>query len=43
MWDGEFELRDNHLKVAFSRAHWQRLLDNVRQPRYRESLAIVAG
>jgi thiamine kinase-like enzyme len=42
MWDGEFELTDNPLKIAFARVNWQRLLENVQQPRYREALAIVA-
>jgi len=42
MWAGEVDLADKDVKAVYGRVHWERLLHNVRQPRYREALAIVA-
>jgi hypothetical protein len=36
----EIELSDN--QVMYGRVHWERLLHNVRQPRYEEALRIVS-
>jgi hypothetical protein len=42
MWTGEVDLSDNDLKIAYGRVNWERLLHNVRQPRYYEALRIVS-
>lgn len=42
MWAGEIDLRDNDAKIVYGKVHWERLLRNISQPRYREALAIVA-
>ena len=41
-WDGEVNLRHQEVKLAYGRVHWERLLWNVRQSRYKEALQIVA-
>jgi thiamine kinase-like enzyme len=43
MWAGEIDLADKNVKVVYGRVHWQRLLQNARQPRYREALRIVSN
>jgi thiamine kinase-like enzyme len=43
MWAGEIDLADNAVKLVYGRVHWQRLLQNVRQARYKEALRIVSG
>jgi aminoglycoside phosphotransferase (APT) family kinase protein len=42
MWAGEVDLADNDGKIVYGRAHWERLLQNVRQARYKEALRIVS-
>jgi|SRR5579863_784114 len=41
MWAGEVDLTDKDVKIVYARVHWERLLRNVRQPRYNEALRIV--
>ncbi len=41
MWAGEVDLADKDVKIVYGRVHWERLLQNVRQARYNESLRIV--
>ena len=41
-WAGEIKLGDNHTKTIYGRVHWERLLGNVRQERYKEALETVA-
>jgi thiamine kinase-like enzyme len=43
MWAGEVDLSDRHMKVVYGRIHWERLLENARQPRFEEALRIVSG
>ena len=40
-WAGEIRLMDNPTKILYGRVHMQQLLQNVRHPRYSESLRIV--
>ena len=40
---GEFDVGDPKVTIVYGRAHWEQLLQNVRQPRYKESLRIVAA
>jgi hypothetical protein len=42
MWAGEFNLADSHTKVVYGRVHWERLLQNMRQARFKEALRIVS-
>jgi aminoglycoside phosphotransferase (APT) family kinase protein len=42
MWAAEVDLADKEVKVVYGRVHWERLLRNVRQARYREALRIVS-
>jgi len=42
MWAGEINLKEKHMKVAYGRVHWERLLHNTRQPRFDEALRIVS-
>ena len=42
MWAGEVDLADRDVKIAYGRVHWERLVQNVRQARYREALRIVS-
>jgi hypothetical protein len=42
-WAGEVKLADNRTKAVYGRVHWQRLLENTRQPRYNEALRLVSG
>jgi hypothetical protein len=42
IWEGEVSLADNGMKMAYARVHWERLLQNMRQPRLNESLRIVS-
>jgi len=41
-WAGEFNVSDPAVKVAYARAHRGQLMENVRLPRFGESLRIVA-
>lgn len=34
---------DKDMKVVYGRVHWERLLHNVRQPRYQEALRIISA
>jgi aminoglycoside phosphotransferase (APT) family kinase protein len=42
VWAGEIDLADNDMKVIYGMVHWERLLNNVRQPRFDEAVRIVA-
>ena len=42
MWDGEIDLKDKEVKISHGRIHWERLIQKVQQPRYREALRIVS-
>jgi hypothetical protein len=42
IWAGEINLADPEVKIAYSRAHWERLLQNVRGARYKEALRIIS-
>ena len=42
IWAGEVDLADPEVKILYARAHWERLLQNVRAARYQEALRIVA-
>lgn len=42
IWAGEVDLADNAVKVVYGRVHWERLLHNVRQERYRDALRFVS-
>ncbi|MBN9661782.1 MAG: phosphotransferase [Acidobacteria bacterium] len=39
---GELDIGEKDAKLALGRAHWEQLVDTVRQPRYREALTIVS-
>jgi hypothetical protein len=41
MWAGEVNLADSHSKLDYGRIHLERLLENVGQARFHESLKIV--
>jgi thiamine kinase-like enzyme len=43
IWAGEVDLADAEVKIVYARAHWERLLQNVRAARYQEALGIVSG
>jgi thiamine kinase-like enzyme len=43
LWAGEVNLADNDNKIACGRIHWEQLLQNVRAPRFDESLEIVSA
>lgn len=43
MWAGEADLTDKDEKIVYARVHWERLLHNVRQARYKEALKILAA
>jgi aminoglycoside phosphotransferase (APT) family kinase protein len=42
LWSGEVDLADTESKIIYGRVHWERLLRNMRQGRFNESLKIVA-
>jgi Phosphotransferase enzyme family len=42
MWAGEIDLADRDVKIVYGRVHWERFLQNARQPRYNEALRIVS-
>jgi aminoglycoside phosphotransferase (APT) family kinase protein len=42
IWAGEIDLSDGAVKAVYGRVHYERLLHNVRQPRFREALRIVS-
>ena len=41
IWEGEINFADNNLKIVYGRVHWEQLLQNVRQARFKEALRIV--
>jgi aminoglycoside phosphotransferase (APT) family kinase protein len=41
IWAGEVNLADNDTKIVYGRVHWERLLQNARQPRFKKALKIV--
>jgi hypothetical protein len=42
LWAGEVDLADNEMKVLNGMVHWSQLLQNMRHPRFEESLRIVS-
>ena len=42
IWAGEVNLSDNQTKIVYGRVHWEQLLQNMRQARFDEALAIVS-
>jgi hypothetical protein len=42
MWAKEADLADKPTKIAYGRVHWARLKENMRLPRFDESLQILA-
>jgi aminoglycoside phosphotransferase (APT) family kinase protein len=42
VWKGEFNLADNDMKIVYGRAHWDRLLQNTQQARFKDALRIVS-
>jgi len=42
IWTGEVNLEDNDMKVVYGRIHWERLVQNMRLPRFKEALKIVS-
>jgi hypothetical protein len=42
MWAGDVDLADNDVKIVYGRVHWERFLQNVQQPRYKEALRTVS-
>ena len=42
-WAGEVQLTDKETKAIYGRVHWERLVQNMRQKRFKESLRIVSG
>ncbi len=42
IWASEINLADNEMKSIYGRIHWAQLLQNVRTPRFDESLRIVS-
>jgi len=42
IWAGEITLAGNEARVVYGRVHWERLLQNLRQARFEESLRIVS-
>lgn len=42
MWTGPIDLKDNPTKVLYGRVHWARLKENMRLPRFEESVRILA-
>jgi len=43
LWAGEIDLADKDVKIVYGKVHWERLLHNVQQPRYKEALRIISG
>jgi hypothetical protein len=41
-WAGEVNLVDNDTKVAYGKVHWQQLVENMQQERFKEALRIVS-
>ncbi len=41
LWAGEINLTEKATKNAYGRIHWERLAQNMRQPRFKEALRIV--
>ena len=42
IWAGEVNLADSDSKTVYGRVHWQKLLHNVRQPRFDDALRTVS-
>jgi hypothetical protein len=38
-WSGEINLKESRMKIVYGRVHLERLLQNVRQPRFEEAIA----
>jgi hypothetical protein len=41
-WAREIDLADHRMKTLYGRVHWERLLHNMRQPRFDEAIRIVS-
>ena len=42
MWAGELNVAGKEAKIAYGRAHWERLVENMRSPRLEEAFKIVS-
>ncbi len=42
VWTDGIDLSDNGIRILYGRVHWERLLRNLRGPRFAEALQIVA-
>ena len=42
IWAGDVNLADKPTKILYGRVHWERLLENTRQPRFSEAVRIVS-
>lgn len=42
LWAGEIHLVDRDVKIVYARVHWERLLQNLRRPRYHEAIRVVS-
>ncbi len=42
VWTDGIDLADNGIRILYGRVHWERLLRNLRGPRFAEALQIVA-
>lgn len=42
LWRGEIDLADNNRKLDYGIVHWNQMLENIRHPRFDDSLRIVS-
>lgn len=42
LWTGEINLESKRMKIAYAKAHWNQLLQDRRQPQFREALKIIS-
>lgn len=43
LWTGEIKLESKQMKIAYTKAHWNQLLQDRQQPRLQEALQIVSA
>jgi thiamine kinase-like enzyme len=41
-WSGEIDMGDNANRIAYGKAHWARLVHNLQQARFQESMRVVS-
>jgi hypothetical protein len=41
-WRGEAVLDTHEMKIAYGKAHWERLVHNTRQPQFDQALRVVS-